>query len=528
MTFPPPGETASLLGPPSGALTWDLDIAPGDSATVVIEIPLVPGGPRQLTAAHATAIDSVLATVAAEWTGKVDRAAITLPGPGAAISNTIATVLAHVLVNRDGPAIQPGSRSYERSWIRDGALTSAALLRFGHADAVREFIDWYAQYQYPNGKVPCCVDSRGPDPVPEHDSHGEFIYIVMEYFRHTGDRALLERMWPHVAGAVSYMDSLRQGAVSDTMFRGILPPSISHEGYSAKPMHSYWDDFFALRGFKDAATMAGVLGRDADARRIAGIRDTFAADLYASIRTAMARHGIDFIPGAADLGDFDATSTTIAVSPGGELDRLPRAALERTFERYWTEVMARRDSTSTWEAYTPYELRTVGTMLRMGHVDRAHALLAGFMDDREPEEWNQWPEVVWRADRAPKFIGDMPHTWVGSDFLRSVADLIAYERESDSALVVGAGIADAWLDGPGTTVRNLSTWWGKLSYTAQRVGSRTTMRIDAGVTVPPGGIVVRLPAFARGSITLNGRRTQLNSDGAVVLRELPAELEVTP
>ncbi len=524
----PAFETSSLLGHPSGALTWDLDIAPGDSATVVIEIPLVTGGARRLMAAHATAIDSILAAVAAEWTATVERAAITLPGTGGAISNTIATVIAHVLINRDGPAIQPGSRSYERSWIRDGALTSAALLRFGHADAVREFIDWYAQYQYPNGKVPCCVDARGADPVPEHDSHGEFIYIVMEYFRYTGDRALLERMWPHVAGAVSYMDSLRQGAVTDTMFRGILPPSISHEGYSAKPMHSYWDDFFALRGFKDAATMATILGRDADARRIAGIRDAFAADLYASIRTAMVRHRIDFIPGAADLGDFDATSTTIAVSPGGELERLPRAALERTFERYWTEVMARRDSTSSWEAYTPYELRTVGTTLRMGHVGRAHALLDGFMKDREPVEWNQWPEVVWRADRAPKFIGDMPHTWVGSDFLRSVADLFAYERESDNALVVGAGIADAWLDGPGTAVRNLGTWWGKLSYSAQRIGSRTTMRIEGGVSVPSGGVVVKLPAFAEGvAFTVNGARVPLNGDGALVLRSLPVEIVVT-
>ena len=40
-----------------------------------------------------------------------------------------------------------------------------------------------------------------------------------------------------------------------------LPQSISHEGYSAKPMHSYWDDFFALRGFKDAAFIAKELGQ---------------------------------------------------------------------------------------------------------------------------------------------------------------------------------------------------------------------------------------------------------------------------
>ena len=69
-------------------------------------------------------------------------------------------------------------------------------------------------------------------------------------------------MWPHVVAAAGYLDSLRRLPVEDSLFRGLLPPSISHEGYSAKPMHSYWDDFFALRGYKDATAMARVLGHD--------------------------------------------------------------------------------------------------------------------------------------------------------------------------------------------------------------------------------------------------------------------------
>ncbi|MEK6756877.1 MAG: hypothetical protein AABZ02_12060, partial [Bacteroidota bacterium] len=56
---------------------------------------------------------------------------------------------------------QPGSRVYERSWIRDGVLTAGALLRLGHAQEVREFLEWYAKFQFPNGKIPCVVDRRG-------------------------------------------------------------------------------------------------------------------------------------------------------------------------------------------------------------------------------------------------------------------------------------------------------------------------------------------------------------------------------
>ena len=39
-------------------------------------------------------------------------------------------------------------------------------------------MEWYAQYQYDNGKVPCCVDEHGATPVPENDSHGELIYLT--------------------------------------------------------------------------------------------------------------------------------------------------------------------------------------------------------------------------------------------------------------------------------------------------------------------------------------------------------------
>src|ERR1019366_2783714 len=138
-------------------------------------------------------------------------------------------------------------------------------------------------------------------PVPEHDSHGEFIYLVMEYFRHTGDRPLLVQMWPHVAGAVGYLDSLRQTdrtveyqAGPNHLYFGLLPPSISHEGYSAKPMHSYWDDFFALTGYKNAVDIAAALGNSDAAARLTRSRDEFRRDLRASIRTAVTAHGIDY------------------------------------------------------------------------------------------------------------------------------------------------------------------------------------------------------------------------------------------
>src|SRR3546814_14742995 len=117
-------------------------------------------------------------------------------------------------------------------------------------------------------------------------------------------------MWPHVLGAFEYMEKLRlserteANRAKNPAFYGLMPVSISHEGYSAKPMHSYWDDFWALRGYKDAVAVAKVLGKDDEARRMAASRDQFRADPYASIRVATGPPGIDFTPASSALGEF--------------------------------------------------------------------------------------------------------------------------------------------------------------------------------------------------------------------------------
>jgi hypothetical protein len=393
-----------------------------------------------------------------------------------------------------------------------------ALLRMGQPEAVREFIEWFAPYQYASGKVPCCVDTRGADPVTEHDSHGELIYVIARYFAATGDRTFLERMWPHVASAVAYMDSVRR-----TDSAGIMPPSISHEGYSAKAVHSYWDDFFALRGLSDAAELAATLGQDPG--RYAGIRDGFARDLQRSIRATIARDRLDFIPGSADLGDYDPTSTSIGITPGGQAGQLPAEPLAHTYDRYLREVRARRDS-SGWKAYTPYELRNVGALVRLGRRADAWELLRILFSGQRPAGWKQWPEVVYRDSVAPGFLGDLPHTWVASDYVRSLLDMLAFEREADSTLVLGAGVPSAWAsEPPGLAIRNLPVGRGRLSLTLTREGSEVTARVSGSVAVPPGGIAVYAPLDCHpASARVDGMPRALEQDGSVRLRRLPGEV----
>jgi hypothetical protein len=483
-----------------GALLYDVHVPAHGHVDLGVVVP-VKQDDDVATPADATAwLTTHADAVAALWRDKLDRVSVTVPATAQPIVDTMKTGVAHILMSRDGPALQPGTRSYARTWVRDGAMMLEGLLRTGHDDVASEFIRWYAPHQFSNGKVPCCVDARGSDPVPENDSHGELIFSIAELWRYTHDRATVDALWPHVEKAVAYMETLRaserlpsrlQGP--DRALYGLMPASISHEGYSAKPMHSYWDDFWVLKGYDDAVDLAGALGHADEAARYTASRDQFRDDLHASIAAAVKERGIDFIPGSAELGDFDATSTTIALSPGSEQARLPKALVDRTFEKYWEGFVARRDGTMAWEDYTPYEVRTITSFVRLGWRDRVNGLIAFFFADRRPGAWNQWAEVVGRDPRKPRFVGDMPHAWIASDYVRSALDLFAYDRASDRSMVLAAGVQPAWLAGEGVAIRDLRTPYGRLGYTLKAKGKKVVLTLTQPID-PPGGLVLALPS----------------------------------
>jgi hypothetical protein len=519
----------------SGALAYDITLAPHASAEVALMAPLIGDAPA-MPVASGWAQDAQEDS-AALWRKRLNQVGLQVPPQGQRVVDTLRSSLAHMLMTRAGPALRPGTRSYARSWIRDGAMMSEGMLRLGNDQVAKDYARWFAPYQFDSGKVPCCVDRRGADPVPENDSQGEFIFLAAELWRYTHDRALLAEMWPSVAGAAAYMEQQRQserGPINESADRrhmfGLLPPSISHEGYSAKPMHSYWDDVWGLRGYRDAAMLAGALGRRDDQSRLQAQGDEFERELLASLRATARVHHIDYLAGAAELGDFDATSTTIALSPGRMQRQLPQDLLYGTFERYWRQFVARRDGHLEWKDYTPYELRNVAAFVRLGWRTRAHELLDFFMHDRRPEAWNGWAEVVGRLPREPRFLGDLPHGWVASDYIRSALDLFAYERDADHALVLADGVPPAWLAGEGVRVRELRTPYGPLSYAIRQRGGAIAIDIDAGLALPPGGIVLREPGagWSAGHTTVDGKPAHWRSNGELRITTLPARIAIEP
>jgi hypothetical protein len=524
------------FGCASGALRYDLDLAPGAVQEVCLAIPFgtVDMAAAQTGSPAGRSRSEQFDTAVRKWEAKLSVPDIRLPPEAQGVAYTLKTAAAHILINRDGPALQPGPRRYSRSWIRDGALMGAALLRMGCKAEMRDFIRWYAGYQTADGNLPDCVDREGCEWLPEYDSWGEFIFAIMDYYRFSGDEPFLAEMWPAVLKSVGFMENLRSQRLTAAYQTpekracyGLLPESMSHEGYMAHPVHAYWDDFWALRGLKGAVTMAEILGYQDEAQRLSALRESFSDTLYKSLNSTIQDRNLDFVPGSVEFADFDPAATAIAVTLVDELPRLPQPSIGQTFDKYLLGFRERVRGDIPWNNYSAYEIRIIGALIRLGRRQEAHELLDFFLADRRILPWNQWPEISWHDPKGPSFIGDMPHTWISAEYILSVRSLFAYEREEDRSLVIAAGIPEKWVTDSGeVVVTDLPTHYGNVSYTLRREGPGTLRLIlDGDLTLPPGKVVVK-PPLPRPlvHVAVNGRKTEAFDSESVTCGEYPAEI----
>lgn len=417
----------------SGALAYAFRLEPRAVKTVTLALPLhdasVPSADPARTLRDCTAY----------WRKRLTLPLLSAPDD---VLLTLKANLAYILINRDGPAIQPGSRSYEASWIRDAAGTGRVLLRLGFTNEVRRFINWYGHYFFDDGRVPAIVihNRNEVNPVKEFDSQGEWLALLCNYYRSTGDKTFLQSQWTNTLRALQYLENIRQEEErpeylqqpGEERYYGLLPKSVSHEGYYPEPgNHSYWDDFWALKGWKDGITLATALN---DSEHLPWMRrqeKALRTALYASISNTMAYYRIDYLPGCAELGDYDPSSTAGALNGCDETSALPSDALRRTLDRY-LEQWDKRNQPGWTGSFSPYEFRIVPALLQTGRTGDAHRVFNDLMKWRIPAGWKQWPEAVYAPPETPGYIGDMPHTWAGGEFMNAALDLFS---ETNAATV---------------------------------------------------------------------------------------------
>jgi len=545
--FPMELKAAEPEGKCGGGWLYDLKVGSGEAAEIVVVYPLHEGldAPAEFLSEPAAAFEKIWLAEKARWEQLLGRVGFDIPEER--LVKMLKSNIAYVLINRDPPWFKPGARNYNHAWMRDGALTGVAMLRMGLPELPGEFIRAFNGFVRPNGWVPYMILEDGrpigssPDAIggegQEYDSQGEYPFVVRQYVDYTGDTNLLAQVYPQVFQALKFAMQLRRHRMTDEYkndpdrraYYGLLPESNSHEGYYPAK-HSYWDDFWALRGLQDGAALALRLGRTNDAAFLQAEETAFRADLYASLLETIRRHSMTVLPGCVELGDIDPTSSTVALMAGDEKDELPQPYANNTFDLYYSNFV-KRLSPGYVDTFTPYEVRNADVFVRLGQRERALTMLRYFtQNSTRPQAWNQLAEVVHAKPRAPSYIGDMPHTWVGSDFINAFRSLLAYEHKD--RLVLAAGIDPSWL-ADGMVVSNLPTLYGAVSYQFRKqvvqfggYGEQPVLFLAEGAATPPGGFDLPLPAeWSVLLVELNGRI--LDNPGPVVhFDALPVKIRI--
>ena len=134
------------------------------------------------------------------------------------------------------------------------------------------------------------------------------------------------------------------------------------------------------------------------------------------------------------------------------------------------------------------------------------------LSGRRPAEWQVLAEVVHSQLRRAIYLGDMPHTWIGSEYARAIFGMLMHE--GDDRLRLSPGAPPSWVSGDGLSVGDLPTAYGKLTLSARQDGD--TLRIVLG----PGlrkdtALEVTWPNRRRPTrVTVDGKvRSDFTADG---------------
>jgi F5/8 type C domain len=527
-------------------LRYPMRLDPGEAQSVVLAFPLgtkrfdartgkLPEAPAIDRAAlmgknadAGAAFEALASQVAQRWQERVGNVGLSLPDP--TYVQMLRAQLAYILINQTGPAMQPGPRNYNRSFIRDGAAAAHVLLRMGISSTARDFLRWYSDHAvHPSGLVSPILNDDGSVSTGfgsdiEFDAQGQFVGLVADVARLDGGAQTVRDYIPKVRDALRFTQQLRErtlepGYRSDheapERFRGIIAPSISHEGYSV-PTHSYWDDYWALKGWHDGAWLAASWG---DAAMETYARAQYALlreSVAASVRATIAWKNLSIIPASADLGDIDPTSVSIALDPCDQQALLPTDVLQRTFDFYLDEMRRRAVPGRQWR-FSPYELRNVLSFVRLNRPRDAVEVLDSIMPHRRPSGWQMFAEVVDSRLRHTGYLGDMPHTWIGTEYVRAIIGMLMHE--ADTQLELLPGTPPSWVNGPGLSVDELPTAYGPLTMTARQTGNE--LRIVLGPGLFPGiPVAVAWPTRERPKkVLVDGQpRTEQTADGIRIER----------
>jgi hypothetical protein len=434
------------------------------------------------------------------WKQRLQRVEVTLPDEQ--LANAFYASIAYMLMARGEDTLFSGPTSEHAVWVRDSAYITAALTRAGQARVVEPVLRKLVAAQLPSGREPPIIEADGTIRKPvktEWDAQGELIFALVDYTRETHNPGFLREVYPSIRKAAMFQEeqlaATRRADLRGTPFYGILPAGESAEDLYDATWHHYWDDFWALTGFHEAADAAQQLGYLDDARAFSAEEASLRQDVLASLDAIKKVNESAYIPnGPEDVNTTAmARSGTPAIWPVEVLD--PKSPLVRhSFDLYYERAIApyggayRHYGNDDW----PYAgLGLAHAFYRLGLDDRAWQILDWTMNHQTAPNLYAWGEVV-DPEHFGVLSGDVPHSWMAAEMVLFIRDILL--RQQGDRLEIGPFPSNWLAPGSAVSVRHLPTSLGDQGYAIERSADGRTIQITFDSAGPAGGYLVTLPA----------------------------------
>lgn len=512
----PDGQNASSpTGDCSGALRFDLWLAPGETKTLGFVCPVLPGrrvtghqwdgksewaqideAPLFPTAGgalqpdpgpayyQALSADTLFAQAAAYWDDLAGQVTIQCPDPRWAES--FAAIAGHVALTMNEGAPDVAVLNYN-VFNRDGVYAASVLQKSGAFDLAEEAVAYLLAHPF-SGRA-----------YPEADNPGQVLWILGEQWRFTRDRDWLARAYPAVQKLAALIRYYRTTpgphwvSSSGLQYGHALPLDERRqlEPGRCDGVHPEYTEAFDITGLRAAVALAQAAQslREAEDWLLLAesLRDAYAEKFGMRLTQS---YGAYCVLWPCHL-------FPLASGPGHEQFQSV-GAQEPDGWRYFPLATAHQGLLAG--------NRASGHETLDAHL--AHLQMSGWyaFDEGGDSGTGGWERKGLRTTWNPRVA--MPHSWSVAEFHLLLRDCLAFE--DGDRLVLLAGIPESWFTHPdGLSVTNLPTHFGPLSFTLAQQPADAVLTFT-GSCAPPGGFRLRLPlALSAGAY----------ADGLILTRE---------